>query len=326
MWIDPRQAAEVLSRYGLEDVRLEVLADLNCTVFRVDASGLPHAARSAVLKAYPVEKQDPAQVAREVAWLTALGESSALRVPRPLPDREGRIVQPVRGDAETRCVLYSWVEGAPLDAELEPERLRQVGAFVGEMHAHARRWAPRARPADGKVALARWTLSWIAETTQTPTALSPAEWQTVERAAARLAREADALGASERAYGFIHGDLYLSHFLFRDHDVGAVDFSDCAWGHWADDLATALVYLQHPIVGNADHSGRYDAFRDAFLSGYAERCALPDDVERAIELYVAVRLAVLVTVVGFIPTEVDLPPWVPACLRRCVALLEAWSG
>jgi Ser/Thr protein kinase RdoA (MazF antagonist) len=326
MLLDARQAAQVLTRYGLADSQLRVLADLHCTVFEVESSELPGAATRAALKIYPEHRQDSARVQAEVDWLAALRGETDLRVPEPLGDLEGQIIQDAAGESGSaaRCVLFSWVDGVTLDAELTPFHLTQVGRFVGAMHAHSQQWARRNPPSTQRSALARWSLTWILEAGQTPTSMSARDWNIVVRAAEKLTCETEAIGTAESDFGFIHGDLYLSHFLFDGNDVGAIDFSDCAWGHFADDIATLLVHLQHPLMGNFDHSDRYPAFRDAFLEGYSERCTLSDRAEASIAVYVSVRIAVLVTLVAFLPEGSSPPAWVPDCLTRSVALLEAY--
>src|SRR4051812_24361915 len=112
--ISPEAAIHALRPYGLVDVRVHLLSEVDCTVFRVTASGIEgeRAERSAVLKIYPANKQDVAAIHAEVDWLQALSDETDLRVPRPLAAQDGSVIQSVPVDMlEHRSgVLYTWVE------------------------------------------------------------------------------------------------------------------------------------------------------------------------------------------------------------------------
>ena len=315
--ISLEQVLRSLEPFGLTGARAHLLSDVDCIVYRITASGIDGLApeRSAVLKVYPSHKKDASHIQAEVDWLHALSHETDLRVPRPLRARDGSIIQSVgsAGSADWPAVLYTWVEGRSLDQELVPGRLRQIGLFVGRLHRHSRSWAGAARQTMRRQSFTQRVLGWVLGM-ERPPRLSVNAWGVLAGAAKRLETEIAALGQDNDTYGFIHSDLYLSNCLFHEDMVGVIDFSDCAWGHYADDIASALVFLKYPWAGNVDHSDQYERLRDAFFEGYQAVQPLPRNVEAMLEIYFAARILLLF---AYVHEARDHVTWVPECLAHC---------
>jgi Ser/Thr protein kinase RdoA (MazF antagonist) len=322
--ISPELALRALEPYGLAGARLQLLSEVDCIVYRVTASGIEgHPSEgTAALKIYPGHKKDPANVEAEVDWLLALSRETGLRVPRPLAARDGTFIRSVSTGRETEWpgVLFSWVEGRSLDQALTHASLQRIGTFVGTLHRHSRSWRGASLQRLHRRTFTQRVFGWVLGM-QRPDTLSPDAWDVLVRAARRLEAETARFGQDADVYGFIHSDLYLSNFLFQDDAVGVIDFSDCAWGHYADDIASALVFLKHPWVGNFDHSRAYPRMRDAFFDGYQSVCPLPATVTAALETCFAARILLLLAYVHEARNNVA---WVPDCLVHCEKYLKEY--
>jgi Ser/Thr protein kinase RdoA (MazF antagonist) len=320
--ISPEHALRALEPYGLAGARVQLLSEVDCLVYRVTASGIDGqtSEQAAVLKIYPTSKKEAANIRAEVDWLHALTVETDLRVPKPLAASDGSIIQPVvtGGGEEWPGVLFSWVEGRSLDQELSPNHLRRIGSFVGTLHSHSHAWRGAGDQHLRRRTFTQRVLGWVLEMEQPPT-LSIDAWQVLVRAAKLLEAETSTFGEDDDVYGFIHSDLYLSNCLFQGDSVGVIDFSDCAWGHYADDMASSLVFLKHPWVGNFDHSAQYGRLRDAFFDGYQLARSVPRNLEAMLETYFAARILLLF---AYVHAARDHVPWVPACLVRCEQFLK----
>jgi Ser/Thr protein kinase RdoA (MazF antagonist) len=322
---DPIPLAQVqrsLEPFGLTGARVQLLSDVDCIVYRITASGIDgqSSERQAVLKVYPAHKKEAAHIQAEVDWLQALSLDTDLRVPRPLRARDGSMIQAVGTGAagEWPAVLYTWVDGRSMDQELVPDSLRRIGRFVGRLHRHSLSWEGAARQTLRRQSFTQRVLGWVLGM-ERPQTLSPEAWNVIDRAARRLESEIAAVGQDAGIYGFIHSDLYLSNCLFHEDSVGVIDFSDCALGHYADDVASALVFLRHPWVGNFDHGSQYPRLRDAFFEGYEAVHALPPRIEAMLETYFAARILLLF---AYVHEARDHVAWVPECLIRCETYLK----
>ena len=297
-------------RYGLRLAASRCVARLDCEIHRLRPAGV---GADLALRIYPPRVNDETAIADEVTWLAALGEAG-LYVPTPQPALDGRLIQPWP-DGRLAVVL-SWVGGRLLDKALRPTHLNRVGRLAGTMHRVA-----TALVAEGRLTGQRPgdmpDLSAWAERHRAPhPALPAAAQQRAEAAAQRLREELAAMPRDVACHGFIHSDLHLWNLLFQGHAAGAIDFSECGRGHHAQDLAAALHWIKHPVVGNHDHAPLYAHHRAALLEGYAAERSLPAGIERQIDAYIEVRMINAIEWVLDCWPTVDERPWGRAFLQR----------
>ena len=284
------QLSAFLASYGLTPERVRRIAQLDCDVCRIATDDASR--RDLSLRIYPASKHDLAPIAAEVAWLRALA-AEGVHVPRPLPDEDGRFIRPWLADPESpprHAVLLTWLHGRMHDRGLTPERLRRIGTLTAQLHRGAADLTQTGAITTDRLAydvdLARW-----AQGSRPRTAgLSKRLLGLTQDAARRLLHDLAAFPQDPPAFGFIHGDLHPWNILFTRDVAGAIDFSDCGWGHFAMDLAASLQYLKFPLAGNVDHRPQVARLHDSLLEGYAGVRALPPGVERQIEVCIVARL------------------------------------
>lgn len=276
-------AQTLLRRFGVEAVALRCVARLAHEVWRVR----PRQGDELALRLYPAAAVDADAIHTELDWLDALADAG-LHVPKPRAAPGGRrlLVSPDGRPA----VLLTWLGGRQHDRGLTPARLRQVGRFTGASHRIA-----DVQVAAGRVRLQREAMPlelgpWAVGTRPGAERLPAALRDVLRPAAARLLADIGAIGCAPDAWGFIHGDLHLWNLLFVRGAAGAIDFSDCGWGHRAMDLAATLQYLRHPLAGHHDHRAAYPALQAALLEGYAAERPLPPRATRQVDTLITARL------------------------------------
>jgi Ser/Thr protein kinase RdoA (MazF antagonist) len=173
---------------------------------------------------------------------------------------------------------------------LTPERLHRVGVFAGRMHGVAARLERTGILRTRRLAFTPDLGAWARGTRTGLRSLSPGLVALAPEVARRVAGELDAMPCGPASHGFIHADLHPWNLLFARDIAGAIDFSDCGWGHFALDLATVLQYLKFPLEGHHDHSRRYPELRARLLEGYAQAQALPPNLDAQIDTYLVARL------------------------------------
>jgi Ser/Thr protein kinase RdoA (MazF antagonist) len=279
-----------LACYGLAPERVRRVAQLDCDVYRIapgDASR-----RDLSLRIYPATKRDLAPIAAEVAWLTALA-AEGVHVPRPLPDEHGRFIRSWQTDQRLpprHAVLLTWLHGRMHDRGLTPERLRRIGALTANLHRVAADLTQAGAITTPRLAYDVNLALWAQGRRSGTAGLSKPLLGLTQAAARRLLDDLAAFPQDSSAFGFIHGDLHGWNILFARDVAGAIDFSDCGWGHFAMDLAASLQYLKFPLAGNVDHRPQYARLHDGLLEGYAAVRALPHGIERQIEVCIVARL------------------------------------
>ena len=276
----------LLRSCGLEARRVRPVAQVYCDIHRISCT---HGGDVA-LRIYPAERADLAPIAAEVAWLRAASDDG-LHVPRPIADRDGRFVhrwQPDPSRPARHAVLLAWLGGRIHDRGLTPERLRRVGVMTARLHRVSARLVREGSIATDRLALDCDLHAWAA-----PARASALGGQAAPAAQAAAARVLDELAALPRpadAWGFIHGDLHQWNLLFARDVAGAIDFSDCGWGHHAMELAAPLQFLRHWLLDQQDHRPQSARLQDALLQGYASIGSLPVDIERQIDVHVVARM------------------------------------
>lgn len=200
-------------------------------------------------------------VSAEVAWMHALQTQTALRVPAIIRTRDGAQVVEIDGQC---CILARWLAGAMRSKGLTANMLEAVGETLAQLHAHGEGWTP-------PMGWSRPDFDGVWLRAPDPTAMLPPDTRALFLEAAD--RVAPVLAQQRTApRHVIHADLHQSNYRFATgHDVGVIDFDDCAIGTPAQDVAITLYYLQ-------THA-RFDALWAALRKGYARRRPWPTDPE-----------------------------------------------
>ena len=309
----------ILARFGVEESAAEFVQDFCCAIYKVgymDETG----PREAALRIYPEWETDRSHVEAEMSWLQSLNRETDLPVPRPLAGADGDVIQVIADLAsESRrfAVLLTWMEGEHFDEFLSVEKFRCAGRMLGELHKHSQRFMTRDCVRCRQSAYLIDDDSW-----RTQGALSDEDAGVLVVAEEILTAQLADLDRHSEQFGFLHGDFHLWNLVFQGDDVAAIDYSDCGWGTYTYDIATALFYLKYPLVGNHDHRRNYERFEDAFLSGYADARPVPENFESALPACFAARMLVIAQWILCDADSIDEMPWGPSCVAAAVAHLR----
>lgn len=229
--------------------------------FRVDAPG----GVASVLRIHRSDYNDAQAIASELAWIRALGQAGALRVPGVIAGRNGRLVQQGQGPGMRRAqhmVMFEFLAGQHLDeaGDLVPG-FEQLGAIAARAHLHAETWQ---RPAGFR------RRAWDLEAVFGPHApwgdwraapgVTPDIRARLERVETRLRARLGAYGMGPGRYGLIHADMRLANVLVDAAGPRLIDFDDCGFGWFLYDFAAAVSFVET--------DPRLPALRRAWLRGY----------------------------------------------------------
>ena len=215
---------------------LRLVAARENAVFDAD---LP--AGRAALRLHRPGYQTEAAIRSELWWCAALADAG-VRVPRPIPARDGALLHRLPGGRVASVV--AWVDGAPIGAggaplALSPDRAARLfhalGRLIGDIHRETDAlalpgWFTRPRwDRDGLVGDAPfWNRFW-----DHPALTAD------EAALLRAARDALAPRLSGD-FGLIHADALRENVLAGPAGLTLIDFDDSGWGFRGYDLGTAL--------------------------------------------------------------------------------------
>jgi Ser/Thr protein kinase RdoA (MazF antagonist) len=183
-----------------------------------------------------------AEIASELAWLTALQDLPGLNTTRPIPGAQGLVTE-IDGRF---LVAFALVPGQELQPGDDLSRwFAPLGEITARLHLHARAWTP-----PQGFARKRWDLDTIlgpqphwGDWRQAP-GLDRSGTAVLERATGALAAKLHAYGTGPETFGLIHADLRLANLMVDGDRLTAIDFDDCGFGWWAYDLAAALSFIE----------------------------------------------------------------------------------
>lgn len=247
--------------WGLDPDALTLAAQRENAVWRAEGAGGPFA-----LRLHRPGYRTGDELRSELEWMAMLAEGG-LSVPRPVPSRNGHLVEEVHG---TSVDLLNWLPGrmvgkqGALDGITDrPGYMRQLGGLLARLHDISDAWTPPAgfsRPRWDRPALVGETPLWGPFWANPD--LSDADRAALAEARTRADVDLQALEL-HLDFGLIHADAITENVMIDGDRLMLIDFDDGGWGYRDFDLATVLMrQLENPD---------YPALRAALIAGYARR-------------------------------------------------------
>ncbi|MFT8634980.1 phosphotransferase enzyme family protein [Novacetimonas hansenii] len=213
--------------------------------YRID---LPDGGRR-VLRIHRPGYHDATEIRSELAWLDSL-HATGLPVPRAVQAMDGERLHHMTlpGMTGRHVVMFNWIDGTEPTPDIAPDSFARLGRMTAHLHRHSRAWQ---RPAGFR------RKSWTHATMVGPQApwgqwqaahgLDDAARNMITHAMARVDAELAAYGHGAARFGLIHADLRLANLLIAGGKTHIIDFDDCGFSWFMQDLAAALSFFEdHP--------------------------------------------------------------------------------
>jgi len=251
--------------FGAEVDTLRLLGGYFDNVYAYEREG-----KQFVLKMLPLTPERVGVLRAQLEFVHYLADH-AVRVSKPVPSSQGHLVEIIETDETVFGVTsFEMVRGRHIDVECPREwnaRLfHEWGRIAGRIHALTKRYEP------------------ACDTARAP------DWQHQFRLMARRCRDngdteplqksqqlcqtLQGLPSSAECYGLIHCDLQPGNFLVNDAEVTVIDFDECAYHWFVNDIAVALYHARWGWPENGYHEEREEGFSrrflDSFMAGYRQ--------------------------------------------------------
>lgn len=263
-----------LDEYGLTGVRVEPIRVFNNAVFRVTTpSG------DLALRIHRPGYRTSTQIRSELVYLAGLAATGLIEVPAPLSTRHGDLVAQIdTGDEARHCSVVTWLPGRVRrpGTGAGPATLFRIGETLGWMHSFSESFKPQPafdRPVwDLEAVLDRGDASPLGEGRHL-----------IDEVRERSEALFGGIARAPTDHGVIHNDFILLNCLHRGRRTAVIDFDDCGWGFFLQDLGG--------LLGNLKDYPNYRSLWKPFLDGYRSVRPLPSEREDDLELMVALRHA-----------------------------------
>jgi Ser/Thr protein kinase RdoA (MazF antagonist) len=258
-------------------------------------------------------------IASELDWLVALYTDTTLCVPRPVPGRDGKLLQSVAFAGQPHdAVLFHFEPGHEPDSEGDLTPLfHALGSMAARLHRHVEEWSRPSgfdRPALDDTALLDPSGAW-GDWRKGP-GLDAAGSAVLEHAEKTLRVALARYGRDPERFGLIHADMRLGNLLVAGDRICLIDFDDSGIGWFGYDFAAAASFHEH--------RPERVQWEEAWLAGY--RLVRPFSVhdEAMLEAMVLLRRLALLAWIGS-HAETDLARrHAPGFAAGTVELAESW--
>jgi len=249
----------------------------------------------------------------EVSWVNHLFNDGRVRVAKPIASTQGDLFASVQQDNSARdlhCVLYSWLPGSELEDEPELAQIKALGEAMAQMHIVARDFQ---LPADSNLPSLDHVMWWTEDFLLSEKSVLD---QNSKDLVAQTLQVIDThikslyVGATPLV---IHADLHGGNVLWDVNSLSVLDFDDSGIGLPAQDLATAIYYLDTPEQD------------EALREGYSSVAPLPEMSERDLEVFLIQRRIILLNYLYETTNEEHramIPEYLEESLRRMVKFLK----
>ena len=248
-------AHDVLALHDIMPDVLEPLTLFNNAVFHVAAGS-----RQWALRIYRPRQSSGRAIQSELAWLTAINNETALRVPQPQSAPNGEMLIRTRNHTDDALygVLFDWIDGTTIEPNQHtPELAHHIGMTIAQLHEHSRHFSQMGEHPRRKLTADQFVF-WQLIEAFTPRLFTPEHHAVFRALETRIRAVFARFQASD--YGLLHGDLMPKNIIVNHAGVSLLDFESCGWGFYPYDLAPLLLsYLNEP---------QYPVLRHALLDGY----------------------------------------------------------
>lgn len=209
-----------------------------------------------------------AELHSEIAWLKQISEDTPVVVANLIQGSDKRSIQSILGPEGRRyyCIMTEFLAGTTPDEKEEQEVVKQfisLGEITAYLHRHTQTWEEAA-----KQQRIHWTYdNMIGDTPvwgkwQATKDLTGEMTDTLTKTSCVVKKRLECYGRDNKNYGLIHADLRLANLIIENETIKVIDFDDCGFGWYLQDLASSVSFIEtKPMV---------PALIDAWLTGYTK--------------------------------------------------------
>lgn len=229
----------------------------------------------------------------ELLWLKELKETTDIKMPEIIPNKEGHLLSQIGG---YDCTMFSFLKGETL-RYIQGDRLlyylKEIGQIAAKLHNQVQGYH-----GEKKFSRFTWDLedllgetSRVGDWKDNPF-LVQGEVKEYEKAIAIIERKLQEYGKTKQNFGLIHSDLNINNVLVYDTVVQIIDFDDCGYGWFLYDLSTSVLEYDDGIQEKIN----------AWLEGYQRERILSEKDIAMIPTFVILRKIVRL---GWIASHIE---------------------
>lgn len=272
-----------LSEFPIKVKTISLINHGENTTFKIKSSD----GKKYVLRIHRSDYHSSKGLLEEFRWMNTL-KMDGLSLPFPILSKKGSPIVSVSSPEigqPRHCDLLEWVEGHFKEKGLSPKHLYALGKLIAKIHSKSRYFKSKHRTT--------WTAEDMLGKSAKFGSLSQIDGATSSQL--KIIRSGqlkylkilkDLEHRFPNRMGMIHSDLHFGNLLWTRSSIGIIDFDDCGYGFFMQDLATPawMIQLNKKISPESK-----ELLVQALLEGYSSEIPMDDHDRKMLEHFAVVR-------------------------------------
>lgn len=276
---------KALDQYDLGVTEIHLVGLFTNAIFRLRLRG----GHSCIMRVCRPGWRTESDLTSEINWLRALSRETDIRVPEPVPNRNGDffVEVSVEGVPEPRrCVVLSWLPGTLLATRMNEKNLFKMGLLFARLHEHGASFVPPKDFTERKMdSIYARNEPDVLFNKSCHEAFTPNTRRILEETEERVGKAFAHVYSEPQGIQVIHNDLHHENIKIYHGKLFPLDFEDTIWGFPVQDIAMAL----QDLMGDVSRE-TYDPYQSAFREGYETIKMWPESYEGQIDTFRAGRM------------------------------------
>jgi len=203
----------------------------------------------------------------EIEFIIYLIEQG-ISIPTPLCFKEGIFVDTINNSGSNFYLTkFSKAIGQTIvHKDWNNNLVKSFGREIGKMHSLSQKY----KLSDAKMKRPEWT-GISAKINRNIN-----EGQTVYDRYDKLIQDINKIPKSKESYGLVHGDIHFGNTTLNDGRITFLDFDDCSYNWYVNDIAIFLFYCICRHQKDTDEKEFIEKFIDNFFEGYYSQADLSE--------------------------------------------------
>ncbi len=226
----------------------------------------------------------------EIAWMRRLRKDFPFCIRQPVAGDDGEYLYRLEAAVGRTCygTVFTYLSGRPLEELPFREQavwFRRLGEATALLHKQTEEW-----PESRRLPRIRWDYEtmvgrravwgdWRCVAAQA--GLAEERVNSLRRADRLIDEKLQAYGKRENRYGLIHGDLRGANLLIEGDCLRIIDFDDCGYGWYLQDLAASLSFIETEEI--------VPELIRAWIIGYRQQRSLTEEDVEMISTFIMMR-------------------------------------
>ncbi len=270
---DTELKKEIADKFKLENETIVLIGGFENIIYEVSSDSKKY-----ILRITHSSHRNREQLKGEIEWMNYLLDKDNSII-KPIPFRNNNFIESISYKSSTFFITkFSKAPGlAPNQKNWNNILIESFGNEIGKLHSDSREYIPN----DLQCKRPDWDDNiFIDDEEETSDNL-----QNIHIKYKDLLNKIDKLPKNKDSFGLIHGDIHFGNVMLDINEITILDFDDCAYDWYLNDIAVFLFYSICIYSQDIDGIDFVHNFLEHFLKGYRQHSEIRNEELLSLSLF-----------------------------------------